>query len=114
MTPKFCPQCHQLDVAATLASIETRREQQTPDFAIAVSIARAAEIAGVSERTMNTWIDRGIVPSVQMGKNERRLIRVAALEEAIRRRETHGSERCEETSEPPLKTRGRQLRSAGE
>ncbi|MEK6288513.1 MAG: helix-turn-helix domain-containing protein [Acidobacteriota bacterium] len=48
-----------------LATPGKQREEQF------VSTARAAEIAGLSQRTIQVWIDSGALPAIRIGKNYR-------------------------------------------
>ena len=59
-----------------LAAPVKQREEQF------LGTARAAEIAGVSQRTIQFWIDSGALPAIRIGKNYR--VSLDSLREYLR------------------------------
>ena len=59
-----------------------------PEWPLYVTVERAAEIAGVSRRTMYEWVNAAVdpVPHIAAGASKK-LVRVAALPEYMKRRE---------------------------
>lgn len=59
-----------------------------PEWPLYVTVERAAEIAGVSRDTMYAWANAAVdpVPHIAAGR-AKKLIRVAALPEYLRRKE---------------------------
>jgi excisionase family DNA binding protein len=50
---------------AVAAAVLPRLEGVTQTAADLLKVPQAAELVGVSERTIRDWIDRGLVPAVQ-------------------------------------------------